>query len=46
MDVPLGDLSTEDILALCIYRGGPYATLETYVRGKCVYQAADSAASK
>lgn len=35
----LGDLSTEDILALCIYRGGPHANLETYVRGKCVYSA-------
>ena len=44
--VPLADLSTEDILALCIYRGGPHATLATYVRGKCVYQAADTALSK
>jgi len=35
----LGELSTEDILALCVYRGGPHANLETYVRGKCVYQA-------
>ena len=35
----LDDLSTEDILALCIYRGGPHATLETYVRGNCVYRA-------
>ena len=34
-----GDLSTEDILALCIYRGNPQATLETYVRGNCVYRA-------
>jgi cytosine/adenosine deaminase-related metal-dependent hydrolase len=33
------DLSTEDILALCIYRGNPQATLETYVRGTCVYRA-------
>jgi cytosine/adenosine deaminase-related metal-dependent hydrolase len=33
------ELSTEDILALCIYRGGPHATRETYVRGKCVYRA-------
>jgi guanine deaminase len=33
------DLSTEDILALCIYRGNPQATLETYVRGRCVYRA-------
>src|SRR5882762_9190833 len=35
----LDDLSTEDLLALCIYRGGPHATLETYVRGNCVYRA-------
>src|SRR5437763_5904139 len=34
------DLSTEDIVALCIYRGNPQATLETYVRGNCVYRAA------
>lgn len=32
-------LSTEDVVALCIYRGGPQSTLETYVRGKCVYRA-------
>ena len=31
-------LSTEDVLALCIYRGNAPANLETYVRGKCVYQ--------
>jgi guanine deaminase len=43
--VPLADLSTEDILALCIYRGGPHATLETFVRGKRVYHAANSAAA-
>jgi guanine deaminase len=42
----LDDLSTEDILALCIYRGGPQATLETYVRGNCVYRAPDSAVPK
>lgn len=35
----LDDLSTEDVLALCIYRGNPAATLETYVRGRCVYRA-------
>jgi guanine deaminase len=35
----LDDLSTEDVLALCIYRGNPGATLETYVRGRCVYRA-------
>ena len=35
----LGELSTEDVLALCVYRGGPHANVQTYVRGKCVYQA-------
>src|SRR3954467_679114 len=35
----LDDLSTEDVLALCIYRGNPAGTLETYVRGSCVYRA-------
>jgi len=34
-----GDLSPEDVLALCIYRGNPQATLETFVRGNCVYRA-------
>ena len=35
----LNGLSTEDVLALSIYRGGPHSILETYVRGKCVYRA-------
>jgi hypothetical protein len=35
----LNAFSTEDVLALCIYRGAPHANLETYVRGKCVYRA-------
>jgi guanine deaminase len=35
----LNSLSNEDILALCIYRGGAHSNLETYVRGKCVYHA-------
>jgi guanine deaminase len=34
----LGKLAPEDVLALCIYRGGPEANLETYVRGRCVYR--------
>jgi len=33
------DLSAEDILSLCIYRGGPAAVLETFVRGRSVYRA-------
>jgi guanine deaminase len=36
----LRELSVQDVVALCIYRGGPHATLATYVRGKCVYRAA------
>ena len=39
---PLDDLSTEDVVALCIYRGNHHANLATYVRGKCVYQSANS----
>lgn len=35
------DLSPEDILALCVYRGGPHAVLETYVRGNCVWRSAE-----
>lgn len=34
----LNDLSPEDVVALCIYRGGAHANLETYVRGKRVYE--------
>jgi guanine deaminase len=35
----LAELVPEDVVALCIYRGKPEANLETYVRGKCIYQA-------
>ena len=35
----LAELAPEDVVALCIYRGGPQANLGTYVRGKCIYQA-------
>jgi guanine deaminase len=41
----LAKLSAEDVVALCIYRGRPEATLETYVRGKCIYQARGLAAA-
>jgi guanine deaminase len=34
----LEELSPEDVVALCVYRGGPQATVQTYVRGKCVYE--------
>lgn len=33
------DLSAEDAVSLCVYRGGPEAVIETYVRGRSVYQA-------
>jgi guanine deaminase len=35
----LENLSTEDVLALCIYRGNAQATVQTYVRGQRVYEA-------
>jgi guanine deaminase len=34
------DLSPDDVLALCVYRGGPHAILESYVRGHCVWRSA------
>jgi guanine deaminase len=34
----LAKLTPEDVVALCIYRGGPLANLETYVRGRCIYR--------
>ena len=33
------DLSPEDVLSLCIHRGGPEAVVETFVRGQSVYRA-------
>ena len=33
-------LTKEDVLALCVHRGGPHATAETFVRGRSVYRAA------
>jgi guanine deaminase len=35
------DLSADDILSLCIYRGGPAAVVETFVRGESVYRAVE-----
>jgi guanine deaminase len=37
----ISELSPEDILAMCVYRGGPHAVLETYVRGNCVWRSAE-----
>jgi guanine deaminase len=36
---PAADLSPEDVLALCIYRGGPHGVVETIVRGRRVWSA-------
>lgn len=33
------DLSAEDILSLCVYRGGPHAVVEAFVRGRSIYRA-------
>ncbi len=35
------ELSAQDIVALCIYRGGAHATAATYVRGRKVYAAGE-----
>ncbi len=35
----VNDLSGEDLASLCIYRGGPHAVLETFVRGQSVFRA-------
>lgn len=33
-----GALDPHETVSLCIYRGGPHATLATYVRGRAVYE--------
>ncbi len=33
------DLSAEDVIALLVYRGGPHAVVETFVRGRSVFRA-------
>ena len=35
------ELMPEDILSLCVYRGGPQAVLETFVRGRSVFRSAE-----
>jgi guanine deaminase len=35
----LHDLTADDVLNLCIYRGGPHAVIETFVRGQSVFRA-------
>jgi guanine deaminase len=35
------DITPEEILSLCVYRGGPHAVLETFVRGRSVYRSAE-----
>jgi cytosine/adenosine deaminase-related metal-dependent hydrolase len=39
---PTEELSTDDVVALCIYRGGPGAIVESYVRGRSVYKAGNT----
>lgn len=33
------NLTAENIVSLCVYRGGPEAVIETFVRGRSVYRA-------
>ena len=35
---PLEELSAEDVVGLCVYRGQPEATVATFVRGSSVYR--------
>ena len=42
----VSEMSKEDVLALCVYRGGPQATLETYVRGRSVYRRAAASSAQ
>ncbi len=38
-ETKIEDLTPDDMLALCIYRGGPHAVLETFVRGQSLLHA-------
>ena len=35
----VNDVSGEDLASVCIYRSGPHAVLETFVRGQSVFRA-------
>ena len=35
----MADLSPEDLLSLCVYRGGPHAVVECLVRGNSIFRA-------
>ena len=35
------ELSPDDVLNLCVYRGGPHGVRETFVRGRSVYRSAE-----
>ena len=37
----VANLTAEDIVSLCIYRGGPHAVVETFVRGQSVHRAVE-----
>jgi cytosine/adenosine deaminase-related metal-dependent hydrolase len=39
-ETKIEDLTPDDMLALCIYRGGPHAVLETFVRGRSLSRVA------
>jgi len=41
-ETKIEDLTPEDMLALCIYRGGPHAVLETFVRGQSLSASAEN----
>ena len=38
------ELKPEELITLCVYRGGPMATVASYVRGRAVYERGDDGA--
>ena len=41
-ETKIDDLTPDDMLALCIYRGGPHAVLETFVRGRSLSRSSEN----
>jgi guanine deaminase len=39
--VKIEELTPEDVLNLCVYRGGPHAVRETFVRGRSVHRSTE-----
>lgn len=42
----VNEMPKEDVLALCVYRGGPHAVAATYVRGQKVYERSEPSSQR